>query len=619
MRHYEFRQENPLYYDGSCWLRHLNDNVKTNDLAIAAARRYGMEIYVVDGVFEHGAQGDAGACSMFPYAFEDRLRREHPEYIPVDRWGERVAPGPVEFCYPEVRRSLVDRFVYHVDHYGYDGIAFYTYIENMGLRYPEEFGFNEPVVQEFKRRYGVDIRTEPFDKEAWARLRGEYVTEFLRELHNTLATKGKKLGMALRGDWPHLAGEWIPDVGLLPGLGMVHLDWETWVKEGILDGVIGWYWKPDQNKNLPGLLAICKGAGIELVVRADFLEGQPKMLVDAGVTFMRHIWYPHLDRFALEKGDLAALKGPDWRLRCQTLLEIAAGTLKADGKTVADLSHDPHVLVRREAIRALAALKAADQVAVIEDALGDRESAVRIAAANALSKVNSPRSPQRLLEALHKDSFFQMKEACVVALQAMPERAEPLLIESLRNASEPVREACVRVLEKSSSAESLAALLSSLQNDEDYRVRFWAVRALSVRNPSEVVRGLLAALNDPTPTVQIGAARALGDMALAMSVELAGETLASLEKLFRQYGDGCTRTDAAWGWRVVGNAIGAFVPAGNKLLESMRAQKQDGWLAWAAYLVIHVPQVADKAIMCEEKDAVETHTRYAPRFPGHRQ
>jgi HEAT repeat protein len=326
-----------------------------------------------------------------------------------------------------------------------------------------------------------------------------------------------------------------------------------------------------------------------------------------------------MDRFASEAASLGDLQAPDWRLRAQALVDIAAGKLKADGKAVAALSHDPHVLVRREALRTLAALEASDQVAAVEDALEDEESSVRIAAANALSRINGPRSPQRLLDALHKDSMFQMKEACVVALQAMQERAEPLLTGGLSDASVPVREACVRGLEKSSSAESLTALLSSLQNDEDYRVRFWAARALSVRNTSQAARGLLAALSDATPTVQLAAARGLGDKASAMSAELAGETLASLEKLFRQYGDGCTRTDAAWGWRVVGNAIAAFGPSGKELLESMRAQKQDAWLAWAAYLVVYVPQSAEKAILCDEKDAVETHRTYAPPFPGHRQ
>jgi HEAT repeat protein len=402
---------------------------------------------------------------------------------------------------------------------------------------------------------------------------------------------------------------------------MVYLDWERWVEEGIVDELMAWFHGSGKDALLPRMQEVCKGKPVEVILAdIDPFQAQWKPFLEAGVRPLTSVepMCARMHSFAVGATSLDDLRSPDWRLRAQALLDIAGGTLKADGKAVAALSHDPHVLVQREALRTLAALEASDQVAAVEDALEDEESSVRIAAANALSKINGPRSPQRVLDALHKDSMFQMKEACVVALQAMQERAEPLLIEGLSDASVPVREACVRGLEKSSSAESLAALLSSLQNDEDYRVRFWAARALSVRNTSQAVRGLLAALSDPTPTVQLAAARALGDKASAMSAELAGQTLASLEKFFRQYGDGCTRSDAAWGWRVVGNAIGAFAPAGKELLEVMRTQADDRWLAWAAYMVIHVPQVADKAIMCEETDAVETHARYAPPFPGGR-
>src|SRR5690348_17622517 len=67
----------------------------------------------------------------------------------------------------------------------YDGIFFYTYIENCGARYLDEYGFNEPIVSEFKRRHGVDIRNQPFDKQAWYVLRGEYMTQFIRDRKST--------------------------------------------------------------------------------------------------------------------------------------------------------------------------------------------------------------------------------------------------------------------------------------------------------------------------------------------------------------------------------------------------------------------------------------------------
>jgi hypothetical protein len=201
LRNYLFRPEDPLYYDWwTDWSRYLVDKVKVNDVAVAAARRHGMQIYIMTDLFDHGAQPDAGG--MLPFSPEDHLRIAHPEWCPLDRWGERRATGPLDFCYPEVRQALLSRYLYHATKYDYDGIFFYTYVENWGARYRDEFGFNEPIVKEFKRRHGVDIRTEPFDKEAWYRLRGEYLTQFLRELHTALAAKGKKLSMALYSPTP---------------------------------------------------------------------------------------------------------------------------------------------------------------------------------------------------------------------------------------------------------------------------------------------------------------------------------------------------------------------------------------------------------------------------------
>jgi hypothetical protein len=80
---------------------------------------------------------------------------------------------------------------------GYDGLFLYTYFENFTTRFEHEFGFNAPIVAEYRRRYGVDIRTEPFDRRLWGELRGAYVTEFLRQLHGSLESQGKRLTVAL--------------------------------------------------------------------------------------------------------------------------------------------------------------------------------------------------------------------------------------------------------------------------------------------------------------------------------------------------------------------------------------------------------------------------------------
>jgi hypothetical protein len=131
LQYVHFRSENALYYDHFVnWLGYLDNQLKLNEVAVAAAHRHGMEIYIFDGLFDFGATAETSGSGLYPNVREDRLRIEHPEWVPIDRWGERLAPGPIEFCYPEARQALVSRYLHHVTEYGYDGIFFYTYIEN---------------------------------------------------------------------------------------------------------------------------------------------------------------------------------------------------------------------------------------------------------------------------------------------------------------------------------------------------------------------------------------------------------------------------------------------------------------------------------------------------------
>ncbi|MBM3475602.1 MAG: hypothetical protein FJX75_20250 [Armatimonadetes bacterium] len=620
LQHYVFRTESPLYYEFWIdWVKPLTEQVGTDDLAVAAAHRRKMGIYIFDGLFEHGAPGDIGGCAQFPYVSEDRLRVEHPEWCPVDRWDERRCPGPIEFCYPAARRALVERYVDHAVRYGYDGIAFYTYVENMGVRYVDEYGFNEPIVDEFRRRHGVDIRTEPFDREAWYRLRGEYVTQFLRELHGALGRHGKKLSMTLRCDEPNLPQCWYGTGTKIPGAGMVYLDWESWAKEGIVDELFTWT-GGDPKPLLARIEEVCRDKPVERVALSSSpFDPAWKPYMDAGVTPCTVAAPGYgIDALSVQPTSADTLRSDDWRLRAQTLVDIAGGKVAVEPAAAAALAGDPHVLVRRETMRTLAALKAADQVGVLEAGLTDRESSVRIAAAKALATVNGPETPRRLLDALLDDSGFQFKQECLEAFVKLGEQAEPVLLEGLASPSRTVREVCVRALGRTHPPAAEAALLAALAGDADARVRFYAATSLgSFRSPA-AIEGLLFALDDPSLTVQHGAVKMLGEIATALSAEQAAQTLDALAGLFRQHRTGCRRADAAWGWRSVGNALLGFGEAGKQRLASMREQASDGWLVWYAYEVVHVPQHAGAVATCTEDEAIATHNRYAPPFPGRR-
>jgi hypothetical protein len=83
------------------------------------------------------------------------------------------------------------------------------------------------VVVEYERRYGRNILVQAFDLEQWRALRGEYLTQFLREVGDHLRSKGQKLAVGVQqGDV----------IG--PPFGNMKLDWRRWISERIVDELV---------------------------------------------------------------------------------------------------------------------------------------------------------------------------------------------------------------------------------------------------------------------------------------------------------------------------------------------------------------------------------------------
>ena len=192
------REENCRYASAFRWFHQLYREVHPDHLAVEAAHRHGMEIWGTGTLVDWQASGDTPNFNDFPNGYESSLRQDHPGWIPIDRSGLLKQGGTIDFAYPEARRALVDLHMKFVRHDGYDGVMFVTYAENYGMRFQDEFGYNEPIVKEFKRRTGVDIRTQPFTRAAsrfdWYALRGEYLTQYFREAEGGAAAGWEEAG-----------------------------------------------------------------------------------------------------------------------------------------------------------------------------------------------------------------------------------------------------------------------------------------------------------------------------------------------------------------------------------------------------------------------------------------
>ncbi len=193
--------------------------------AVAAAHEQGLKIYAYHTIFDEGCPPAVLYGDQVPFPWQSRFTRDHPEYLVIDRTGSKRQWGVMEYAYPEVRKYKIGQFRWLLDHYDFDGLYVCTRSHSPPADSADEFGFNLPVVRAFRRRYGRDIRREPFDREAWRRLRGEYLTRFFCELRSALP--GKTIFAAIpRG---HYIG---------PPYGNLYLDWETWLRRGFVDGLV---------------------------------------------------------------------------------------------------------------------------------------------------------------------------------------------------------------------------------------------------------------------------------------------------------------------------------------------------------------------------------------------
>jgi hypothetical protein len=145
---------------------------------------------------------------------------------------EYVAAPPCE-AEPEVRK-LWGGWVDRIMEAGVDGIDLRFNCHGIPSNEPEEYGFNEVLVEEYGRRFGKDLLAEDADLKLLARLRGEHLTSFVRETSEKVRGAGKKMHMHVHTEWwrdkvSHAQSFWTP--------ANLEFDWKGWLKEGLADGL----------------------------------------------------------------------------------------------------------------------------------------------------------------------------------------------------------------------------------------------------------------------------------------------------------------------------------------------------------------------------------------------
>jgi len=200
------------------------------------AHSEGMKTYLYVSLFDEGwplppkrirEKSYHNAMHFQHTSWQSKFSRENPEYALTDRSGQQRQLGVLCLAYPEVRSHFCSRFVNLLQNTEFDGLFVCLRSQSRPADFADQFGFNEPVRQDYLALYGRDICSQDFDLQAWWDLLGEYLTTFLSELRHRLNHLGLRLAVGVpRGDV------------LGPPLGNTTLYWRDWVKRGIIDELV---------------------------------------------------------------------------------------------------------------------------------------------------------------------------------------------------------------------------------------------------------------------------------------------------------------------------------------------------------------------------------------------
>ena len=208
---------------------------------LAEAVRYGHEIGLEVHAWISINEDDHG------WGIQSRFSKEHPD----TRWRKRdgaLYRSQHSFAYPEVMEYKLAIVEEIITHYDVDGI-FLDWIRTGDVRdNPQndaegvaDRGYETPLLEGFKKRYGIDPHEIPNGDERWVRFRARPHTEFMREVRTLVTSKRPDIPIAVMvmQPWGYRGFQDKIDGNLR---GML-LDVTTWAREGLIDAAVaaGYY------------------------------------------------------------------------------------------------------------------------------------------------------------------------------------------------------------------------------------------------------------------------------------------------------------------------------------------------------------------------------------------
>ncbi|MFH1007775.1 MAG: family 10 glycosylhydrolase [Candidatus Latescibacterota bacterium] len=289
---------------------------------LAAAVRIGHELGLEIHAWLSINEDDHG------WGWPSRFTQAHPECRWVRRDG-RAYHSQLSFGFPEVREYKLD-LIREMLAYEVDGI-FLDWIRTGDIRDnprndPQgvaNYGYEAPLVESFRSRYGLDPHEVENGDERWVRCRAEPITDFMRTVRNALDQHPRRIVLAgmVHHCWAYRG---LQEEGFIDGaLRGVLCDIRTWAREGLVDELVvgGYYmkdgtpesgyrwleeetegrvalwlygWVPESTEDFERDLTLARRLGARQLLfwEADYIDMRPEpqreqIMTDAGINLLR--------------------------------------------------------------------------------------------------------------------------------------------------------------------------------------------------------------------------------------------------------------------------------------------------------------------------------------------
>ncbi len=198
------------------------------EVFIREAHRQGMKVIAWIDLFDDYYPG-----------YRSKFLEEHPHCQWVGKDGKSYFKGLTDYAWPEARVFRVAQARELLD-LGADGIHCSTSAHCRHLPNTHEidfYGYSQPVVDAFRAKYGIDLRTaKDFDRAAWHDLKGDMMVELYRELDSLCHGRGKELWIGLQlGSTTHFAADPYFSTNVVARFTN---HWKRLVDEGVADAFI---------------------------------------------------------------------------------------------------------------------------------------------------------------------------------------------------------------------------------------------------------------------------------------------------------------------------------------------------------------------------------------------